>query len=442
MPPLASRAHSEVAHLDPCIMKIPHFKPELPAFLILLCVAPLGCGDESEKIVDQEVTPQPQIQPAATLPRPTPPETLDPISARIIGKRAGLLVTNPDAATWTNYADACLMNLWPAEAVVGYQQALALPDVDVASIRWRLARAHQDLGAYDEAEAEAIATLELAPDYAPGWLELASRRLDNGDLEGAREALTRADPGKVGPLRHAVVSIPLDLQSGRMPAAKETLEALLLERPDRTVNRLAVMVGQATNDQELIARHLPNASEGLMRFNDPWIGKIAPLARHERADLVRAISLREQLPPQKALAQVRRLIQDRPNLPMLRVVAASILKDTGRLPQAKVALDAVHELNPPDHEYWALDGLVHFQLAKLGDVTLMDRARTSSDRAIEINPTIAYGWQIRAFIHEEDSEWIEAATAFELAAEHATSEAERARSLEDASRCRQMVSRP
>ena len=179
-----------------------------------------------------------------------------------------------------------------------------------------------------------------------------------------------------------------------------------------------------------------------MRFNDPWIGKIAPLARHERADLVRAISLREQLPPQKALPQVRRLIQDRPNLPMLRVVAASILKDTGRLPQAKIALDAVHELNPPDHEYWALDGLVHFQLAKLGDVTLMDRARTSSDRAIEINPTIGYGWQIRAFIHEEDSEWIEAATAFERAAEHATSEDDRIKDLANATRCRQMVSRP
>lgn len=422
-------------------MKIPPFQLGTIALSSIIVVASLGCGEEPGKTVDRPSLPENRAE-APLLPRPAPPETIDPISMQVIERRADLLLSDPNATTWTNYADACLMNLWPAEAVVGYQQALTLPDVDVARTRWRLARAHHDLGAFEEADREAIATLQLAPDYGLGWVELARRRLDNGDLEEARVALDRADPTKTGPFRHALVSIPLDLQTGRLPEARSTLDVLLVEKPDRTVNRLAVMVGQATGDQELVARHLPNASQGLMRFDDPWIAQIAPLSRHERADLVRAISMKEQLPPQQALNQVRRMIKDRPELPMLRVVTAGILKDTGRLPQAKIALDAVHHLNPSDHEFWAMDALVHLKLAELGDASLLERARVSSDRAIQINPTIGYGWEIRAMIHEEDAEWLEAAAAFDLAAEQATSEENRARLLEDASRCRDMVARP
>ncbi|MBC02805.1 MAG: hypothetical protein CMJ34_05820 [Phycisphaerae bacterium] len=408
---------------------------------MLLPVAP-GCGDGSrERSVPQSRT-EAEVTPAAILPRPNPPSGIDAVSSGIIGRRADLLLAEPDAATWTGYADACLMNLWPAEAVIAYRRALTLPGVDVPLVRWRLARAHQDLEAFDEAEAEAIAALDLSPDYAAGWVELARRRLDNGDLEGARAALDRADAEQSGLISHAVVSIPLDLQSGRTGEARETLDVLLLEGPDRTVNRLAVMVGQATNDQELVDRHLPNASRGLMRFEDPWIGRLAPLARHERADLVRAISMKDNLPPEKALPLVRRMIRDRPRLPMLRVVSAGILKDMGRLPQARTALDAVYDLNPPDHEFWAMDALVHHQLAELGDPTLMERARSSSDRAIEINPRIAYGQQIRALIHEKDSEWPQAAAAYEAAAEHAESEEDRARFIAEADRCRKTEARP
>ena len=423
-------------------MKIPHLKLESLACTTLTLLVAIGCGEDPKPQSESRLPLAPGATPGANLPRPTPSETLDPISARVIGRRAILLLDEPNAATWTNYADACLMNLWPEEAVFAYRQALALPGVKVASTRWRLARALQDLGSHEEAETEAMAALELVPGYASGWVELARRRLDNGDLEGARAALQRADPEKTGLLSHAVVSIPLDLQSGRMQKAKKTLDALLLESADRNTNRLAVMVGQAMNDQDLVARHLPNASKGLLRFDDPWIGSLAPLARHERADLVRAISLREGLPPQKALNQVRMMIKDRPELPMLRVVAAGILKDTGRIGQAKIALDSVHDLDPSDHEYWAMDALVHLKLAQLGDTDLLERSRISGDRAIQINPKIGYGWEIRGNIHEEDSEWLEAASAFDLAAEHAETEDDRNRNLAKAVRCRQMVENP
>ncbi|MCP4836979.1 MAG: tetratricopeptide repeat protein [Phycisphaera sp.] len=414
--------------------------------VIVLLAAPLvavpGCGDPKgspnsgtagEGIASISIAP---------LPRPAPPSAIDHISAKIIGRKAGDLSTDAGPTAWMDYGDACLMNLWPAEAVLAYGRAIGLPGADIPAIQWRLFRAHQDLGDHEDAESAAVATLELAPDFEAGWIGLANLRLENGDLEGAEEALGNVPPANRSTVRYAVVSIPLDLQAGRTAEARAAVDALLLEQPNRTTRRLGVMVGQAMNDRELVDRLLPGASEGLIRIEDPWIAKLSPLARHERADLLRAIRIKETLPPEEALPRVRRLVSERPKLPMLRVVAAGILEDMGRLKQAKAALDSVHEGNPPDHEYWAQDALIHLKLAQAGRDEWMDRARRSSDRAIQINPTIAYGWQIRALVHEHDARWIDAAEAFTLAAEHAETPLDQARWLEEASRCRNREPRP
>ena len=408
-------------------------------------VATSGCGDPAGSAESAESGANGGRDTSisiAPLPRPAPPSAIDRISAKIIGRRAGNLSADADSTTWMDYGDACLMNLWPAEAVLVYQRALALPGADIPAIRWRLCRAHQDLGDYADAESAAVATLELAPDFVAGWIVLANLRLENGDLEGAEAALANVDPANRSTIRYGIVSIPLDLQAGRTSEARAAVDALLLERPDRMANRLGVMVGQATNDRELVDRLLPVASKGLIRMEDPWIAKLAPLARHERADLLRAIRIKETLPPEEALPRVRRLISERPKLPMLRVVAAGILEDMGRLKQAKIALDSVHDGNPPDHEYWAQDARVHLKLARAGQDEYMDRARRSIDRAIQINPTIAYGWQIRALVHEYEAQWMDAAEAFTLAAEYAETPVDRARWLAEASRCRNREPRP
>lgn len=420
-------------------------RTHLPAIASLLAVALLaipGCGDRTEPGGSAADAAGASPTAKAPLPRPAPPDAIDRISTAVIARKAQKLSPESGAAAWMDYGDACLMNLWPAEAVIAYRQALDLPSADIPAVRWRLSRACLDLGRQDEAESEAVTTLDLAPGFEAGWIVLAGIRLENGDLEGAEQALEKVAPENRTSLRYGLVAIPLDLQAGRTTKARASVDILLRERPDRTVNRLAVMVGQAMNDRELVDRLLPDASEGLPRMEDPWLAKIAPLARHERADLLRAIRIKETLPPEKALPMVRRLVSERPDLPMLRVVAAGILEDMGRLKQAKVALDSVYEQDPPDHEYWAQDGLVHLKLARAGQAEAMNRARSSSDRAIQINPTIAYGWQIRALVHEQDGEWMEAVEAFTLAAEHAETAADRARWLDEASRCRNRESRP
>ena len=185
----------------------------------------------------------------------------------------------------------------------------------------------------------------------------------------------------------------------------------------------------------LVANHEANAAESLTVMDDSIIAELTPLARHERADLLRCLNFRQMLPPQAALQQVGPYVQARPKLAMLRVIAADLLRELNAHAEAKNVLDKVYADDPPDHEYWATDAAVHLHLAGNGQPDLLDRARKSSDRAIEINPRIAYGWQIRALIHEQDGEWAEAGNAYRKAAEFAGRPEDAERWRGDAMRC-------
>lgn len=392
-----------------------------------------GCGEGAA----------PSTTTAATS-RPAPPASLDRVARAIIEARAAKVAETPDSrATWMAYGDVCLMNLWPEEAVVAYRESLAdsdtLDPTLAAKVRWRLARALHDAGDAEAADTEATAALAAIPDFGDGWVTLASWRLDRGELDAADEAM--ANVGKAQPIRRAIVSVQLDLQQGRTDAARRTVDELLARGvEDRTINRLAVAVGRAQSDDALVAAHEANAAESLVVTDDSIIAELTPLARFERADLLRCLAIREgvlrgQIPPQRALEQIAPYVKQRPRLAMLRVVVADLMRGLGGYEQAKKVLDVVHEDDPPDHEYWSMDAAVHLELAKAGDAELLDRARASADRAIEINPTLAYGWQIRALIHEMDKDWAAAAEAYRTAAEHAERSEDADRWLGDAMRC-------
>jgi tetratricopeptide (TPR) repeat protein len=391
-----------------------------------------GCGEGSSNVT------------GVATPRPAPPEAIDPVARAIIEIRAAKVAENPTSrATWMAYGDACLANLWPEEAAIAYGESLrdaaTLDPVLAAKVRWRLARALHDAGQADAADAEAVAALAAIPDFKDGWVTLASWRLDRGELDAADEALAKAESAP--PMRRAMVSVQLDLQQGRTDAARATVDDLLTRGvQDRTINRLAVAVGRAQGDDAFVAAHEANAAESLPLPEDSIIAELSPLARFERADLLRCLAMREavlrgQLPPQKALEQIAPYVQQRPRLAMLRVIVADLMRGLGGYEEARKVLDVVYEDNPPDHEYWSMDAAIRLTLAKQGQTELLDRARTSADRAIEINPTIAYGWQIRAMIHELDEEWTAAAEAYRRAADHAENPADADRWRGDAMRC-------
>lgn len=394
----------------------PRRQRHLAAIVIPLALAALtgigGCGDGGSSPVA-----------GIAMPRPEAPEAIDPVARSVIRSKADSLAASPDSsALWMGYGDACLMNLWPEEAVIAYRHALesntSLDPILAAKVRWRLARALHDTGDAEAADAEAASAIAVIPKFADGWVTLAGWRLDRGDLDGADAAMNKAE--KAQPIRRAIVSVQLDVQQGRLDDARATVDALLARGiEDRTINRLAVVVGRAQNDPLLVAAHEANAAESLVVMDDSIIGELAPLSRHERADLLRCLTIRESMPPREALEQIARFVQQRPRLPMLRVIAADLMRRLGAFEQAREVLQVVYEDDPPDHEYWAMDAAVHLELAKTGTPELLDRARLSADRAIEINPRIAYGWQILALIHEQQGEWTKAAEAYRRAAERA-----------------------
>jgi tetratricopeptide (TPR) repeat protein len=304
-----------------------------------------------------------------------------------------------------------------------------------------------DAGDADAADAEAVTALAAIPTFGDGWVTLASWRLDRGELDAADEAMARiqaptsGDPLQAQPLRTAIVSVQLDIQQGRLEAARATVDDLLGRGiDDRTINRLAVEIGRAQGNDALVADRESNAVGSLMVSDDSIISELTPLARFERADLIRCLAIREavlrgQMPPQRALEQIAPYLKQRPRLAMIRVIVADLLRVLQGYEEARQVLDVVYEDEPADHEYWSMDAAIGLELAKQGQVDLLDRARTSADRAIEINPTIAYGWQVRAMIHELDKEWTAAAEAYRTAATHAERTEDSDRWLGDAMRC-------
>lgn len=401
----------------------------------VLAVAGLvGCGESS-------------VDPAASAvsQRPPAPEVLDRISRGVIKAKATRLAASPESdALWMGYGDACLMNLWPEEAAFAYARALesadSLDPILAATVRWRLARALHESGDHAAADAEATAALNAMAeasngvDFGDGWVTLASWRLDLGDLEGADTALARAK--KARPMRRAIVSVQTDIQQDRVDAARATVDEFLGKGvKDRTLNRLAVMVGTAQGDPLLVSMHEANAAESLLVPDDAMIAELHPLARHERADLLRCMAMRESLPPRQALEQIAPYVKQRPRQAMLRVIVADLMRNMGGYAEAKAVLDKVHADDPPDHEYWAIDAIVHLGLVEAGQSELLDRARASAIRAMEINPRLAYGLQIRAMVHEQDGEWTQAAEMYRKAAENAENPEDADRWRGDAMRC-------
>lgn len=400
----------------------------------------LGCNGDASTSVD------------GSLQRPEPPSSLDEPARAVIRENADMVAKNPRSAAYLmSYGDTCLMNLWPEEARFAYETALdgsrSLPPELAGYVRWRLAEALHRLGDAEAADREAVAALEeieqMHP-YPAGWVTLADRRLDAGELAGADQALENAEGGN--PFRLAIVAVPLDLQQGRLNEARDKVEALLAANPKNAENpivcRLAVAVGRAQGDDLLVAVHEDLAAESMDLRPDPLIIEIQSLAVHELADLQRCVNVAETLPPPQALQVVRSIKNRRPRQSMVLTIEANLLRALGRYPQAKSVLDEIHADDPPDHEYWSLDALVHLELARQNAPELLDRARASIARAIDINPGIAYGWHIQALVHEEDARWADAAVAYRKAAETSSDPAFSTEMLEAATRCESEETRP
>ncbi len=131
---------------------------------------------------------------------------------------------------------------------------------------------------YGEVEKLLEATLTLAPDYAPAWLQRAEQAFKTGNADLAerdyrrRLELVPGDPyARLGLAR-------LALQAGRRPEARRTIEEIVRDVPDfpSSHNLLAEML--AAEGEEAGARRERELGRAAGRFreaDDPWLSELS-----------------------------------------------------------------------------------------------------------------------------------------------------------------------
>ena len=277
------------------------------------------------------------------------------------------------------------MNLWPNEAIVAYGEALGsvrpLPRGGREDAQ-RLAHAHHEAGDHVAADREGVAAITAIAERTPfpdGWLTVAARRLDQGDLDGADEAMaksTNAMPMRRRRLRSSSTS-SRDGSRTREPPSTRCSRARSPRRPRAGWPSSSVRCRTTgiSSRPTRAGRARPRAP----RRSDP--AGVGGKAVHELADLQRCVLWSESLPPRQALQRMRPILKRRPGSPTVRMMVADQLRKLKQFEEAKKVLDVVYEDDPPDHEYWSVDALVHLELSGRTTRAWSGHATPSSGRS-------------------------------------------------------------
>ena len=346
------------------------------------------------------------------LPRPAPDSTLDRIAGGVIRSKAKALVDDAGNSTlWKEYGDACLMNLWPKEAAVAYSHAMNLGQ----PCGMLLAHAQRRLG---ENEALSTAARFLAKNYnSESCVTLAHWHLEDGDLDKAQSWLGRAKNQKSS--RQRIVGVLIHIQNGEFDLARKMLEPMLGGTVQGSTAQLAAQIARSTGDEALMDRFADVKPAGNLVPRSPLLLALQPLDRTKYADENRAVIMRRSLPPQEATLRLRGLIAQRPEEPFLRAILADVLYRNQQYADAKVELDAVYDQRPTDGEFWIVDSVVHEMLSQFSpkENQLLQRASTSADEGIRLNPTTPAAFIAKAVIAERISDYFTAEQAFRTASE-------------------------
>ena len=385
------------------------------SLLIIFFLLPTGCGDG---VVD---SPQ--------LPRPSPGSEFDAIAKKVIQNNAELLIKDPsDAPSWKKYGDVCLINGWPAEALVAYCRAETLGDSEAGIMKAYSLRELNDFSAFSMAEEYFIRTQDQECAES-----IAEWHFEDGSLAEAASWLKRTEELSV---RGASLSILINVQLGNFDTAINQTRLLLQESQLPSVQAVASAVGQATQDGELLSRFGTSRESNLIPM-PPRLRDLQRLARTELADVRRVIRIRTVMQPEDGFQKIGPILRQRPNHPFIQAMGADLEYKIGKVEEAKKRLDRVRRNEISDYEFWLIDAVVHSEVHKRdrSEPGPLTQADSSVQKAVQLNPDVPEAHQIRAVIYEQQGNLHEAQMSFETASELSKDDTQRVRMLTESFRC-------
>ena len=367
---------------------------------------------------------------APALPRPTPDQNFDRVSKIVILNKSKALLENPkNDEAWKSYGDACLMNGWFREATVAYRRAEELGSKEATMMKAYSLRELDPERAFsvasdyfqDSSDSQAAVTIAVWH-FEDGSLEEASTWLDKASLENSARSQT--------------LSIMIAVQKEQFTEAKEKLQQLIQLSEQSSVQSVAAYVARATQDDALLER------QGQPQMGNPIpvaprLRRIAGLNRTEGADIRRTIRIRNQESPQQALEKLRPILKQRPDQPFIQAIGADLLYKMDQVEAAAARLNRVRKYENSDYEFWLIDAAVHSEIYN-GDPSqamALQQADVSVEKALLINPDISEAHQIRAIVHEQKGNLLEAQLSFKTASELSRKELQKVKMLSESLRC-------
>ena len=245
-------------------------------------------------------------------------------------------------------AAACRRLGDPAKALDMLATVVAAhPGVPVLQLE--LGRAYAATGRSAEAVATMRRTVELDPEFAEGWRELAAQLFAAGDEPGGDAAYANYEGRATDPpgLKDALAA----LADGRLDAAAASLNERLRQTPhDVMALRLLAEVASRRNDLTAAERSL----------NDCL--RLAPGYGRARYDLA-CVHFAQQR-PEKVLPLVERLLALDPLHTLCRVLKARTLRLVERSDEAIALLEGLVAENAKHDEAWLLLGHVRREVGE------------------------------------------------------------------------------
>ncbi|MEL7072876.1 MAG: hypothetical protein AAGK34_02465 [Planctomycetota bacterium] len=266
---------------------------------------------------------------------------------------------------------------------------------------------------------EAVATLQTLFDPS-GTVDrrLAKILLDQGELERAFDAASKARDADPSDFGHLTVWCEIQMQRGQPGLIREALKSRLPEiQAPSWLHTLDTRAAEILGDPP--PPYASTSAERVVYLPNVYLDPLLPWVRTREGDVERLRTTIKAGDDQKALAMSSRLVSERPEDPEIAAVHAGLLREAGRNPEAIRVLDRHRASLPAESVFWKNDAMCRiFAFAEGGPDagTMLIMARESADRATTYGAGDLQCWKVSGIVAGQEENHVQAEQDFRKAA--------------------------